>query len=237
MPRTLAALASIPARAHFLPQALGSLRAQFDLVHVYLNGYKKVPDAVRELADEWVLDPENNGAERKFWWADRRDVVYFTCDDDIVYPADYAQTMLAALDAAGRDHIVTGHGRVYLGKPIAIHDTKPGSVGMFHLRVDNPRPINHGGTGCMAWDASRVHVPSRWQLKNIADMQLAVWAHRHEVPMMLVAHQAHWFKPLLLIDPRGIYKSSQREQHCRRNQLLRDEARRSGGWRLIEEAA
>jgi hypothetical protein len=87
----------------------------------------------------------------------------------------------------------------------------------------------------MAWDAERVRVPSSFPERNILDMQLAVWAQQNRVPMWLVAHEAHWFKPLALLDPAGIFRSSQMERHARRNALLRDQAARAP-WRVFKVA-
>lgn len=225
----LAALASIPSRADFLERVLGSLRPQVDRLCVYLNGYRSVPAIVRELADEHVVDPVNAGAERKFHWAGQHQGLYLSCDDDIVYPPDYAATMLAA--AGDGRQIVTAHGRCYLGRPSHVREVEPGSIGLFHKRVDASRPINHGGTGVMGWDTRRVAVPAVWPLRNIADMQLAIWAQLERVPLWLVAHQAHWLRPLALVDPRGLFKTSQASDHRQRNELLAEHGR-THGWRM-----
>lgn len=221
MPVTLAAVASIPRRAHLLPESLGSLRPQVDRLHVYLNGYDEVPDCVRDLADEYVLDRENGGAEKKLHWSDWNEGIYLSCDDDFVYVEDYVATMVAAVEQWGGRAIVTAHGRSYRGRsPRNVHDVVPGSLGIIHKRVDEGRWVNHGGTGVMAWDARVIRVPSSWPLKNCADMQLAIWAQNAGVPMWLIPHKAHWLRPLAMLDPEGIFKTAQREGFRRRNELL-----------------
>lgn len=227
----LAALATIPTREAFLPLVLRSLRQQVDRLCVYLNGHESVPASVLELADEHVLDSTNVGAERKFWWAEKHDGVYLSCDDDIVYPADYAAAMAAAVDERGGGEIVTAHGRCYVGRPSAVHEVT-GPIGFFHKRVDCGRRINHGGTGVMAWDASRIRMPTEWTERNMADLQVAVWAQRAGIPLWLVPHQAHWLQPLALTDPNGIYKTAQAERFQRRNALLAAHGREHG-WKLL----
>jgi len=212
-------------------RVLASLRPHVDRLHVYLNGYEAVPVAVEDLADEWVLGEDNAGAERKFWWAGRWDGVYLSCDDDIVYPPDYVPTMVDAAQHAGRA-LVTMHGRTYLDRPRTVHEVAPGSIGKFHRRVDYGRPVNCGGTGVMAWDCRHVTLPTEWEHRNMADLQVAAWAQRNEVPMWLVAHQAHYFEPLALVDPQGLFKTSQRQRHARRNALLVEQGRRAP-WRLF----
>src|SRR5688572_14680231 len=174
----LAALAAQPRRAKLLPAVLASLRPQVDRLHVYLNGWDSVPACVRDLADAYVLARENEGAERKLHWADEWRGVYCSTDDDIIYPSNYVATVTEEIERLQGRAIVTAHGRVYLGRPRGVHNVAPASVGHYDRNVRPGRFINHGGTGVMSWDASRVRVPSTFPLKNIADMQVAVWAQR-----------------------------------------------------------
>lgn len=216
----LAALASIPGRERFLPRVLSSLRGQVDRLCVYLNGYRTVPECVAEIADDYVVDPENSGAERKFHWAAQHDGIYLSCDDDIGYPADYADTMAAAVRRWSGKAIVTAHGRTYTARSKTVHEPEPGSVGIFSARVKEGHWVNHGGTGVMAWDASVVRMPTEWPDRNLADMQVAAWAQQERVPMWLVPHRSRWFNSYAPMDPNGVYCSSRAEGHRRRNELL-----------------
>lgn len=232
-PFTLASVASVPAREHLLVQALKSLRPQVDRLHVYLNGYEAVPPFVLDLADDYVLSAENQGAERKFHWAQSCPGVYLTCDDDFVYTESYVATMVGAVLRWGGRAIVTAHGRAYVPQARNVFDVVPGSLGIIHKRVSCGRWVNHGGTGVMAWDASKIAVPTTFPERNIADMQLAVWAQLNQVPIWLIPHEAHWLKSLASLDPNGIFRSSQAEGHERRNRLIRKHATEHG-WKLYE---
>lgn len=227
----MAALATVPSRAHLLERALASLRPQVDRVAVYLNGFSEPPPSVLRFADVYVLDPENRGAERKLHWADRYTGVYLSCDDDFAYPSDYAATMVAAVRQWGGRAIVTAHGRQYVEQPTSVHDVVPGSVGIVHQRVRLGHWVNHGGTGAMAWDASVVRVPSVWPDRNIVDMQVALWAQRAGAPMWLIPHRDGWIESLATCDPRGIFRASQAEGHRRRNALARGHGIEHG-WKL-----
>lgn len=226
--RVLAALATIPSRERFLPRVLASLRPQVDVLCVYLNTYTDAPACVRELADHYVCDPENKGAEAKLFWSNKPSFspaeddgfFYLSCDDDLVYPPNYADTMCREVDRWSGRAIVTCHGRVY--RPDATHWSHviPSSVGLFYKRVNGGWWVNYSGTGVMAFHTGRVPVPNQWSQRNILDAQLAVWAQRERVPMWLAPHDARWIKPLALIDPSGIFRSSCRESHARRGALI-----------------
>jgi hypothetical protein len=232
-PLVLAALASIPSRAHLLPRVLESLRPQVDRLHVYLNGYDSVPESVGEFADNYVLDPTNKGAERKLHWSSSHTGVYLSCDDDFCYLRGYVATMLDAVARWDGRAIVSAHGRTYLGQPAGWHNVAPKSIGNIHKDVPSGRWINHGGSGVMAWDTRIVPVPSEFPESNLVDAQIATWAQRARVPMWLVPHPARWLHALAYLDAKGIFKQSQRDGHKRRSEIIR----RHGvehGWQLYE---
>lgn len=220
MARVLAALASIPTRANLLPRVIASLRPHVDELAVYLNGYREVPSSVLKFADHHVLDPENRGAERKLFWADKHDGICLSCDDDFAYPADYVPTMVAAVERWGGRAIVTAHGREYRGRVDSFYGFVRQRLGIIHHEVKRGMWVNHPGTGVMAWDARRVHLPAEWPLQNIADMQVALWAQQNAVPIWLVPHRARWLESFATLDPNGIFRTSQSEGHRRRNELL-----------------
>jgi len=219
--RVIAALATIPSRERFLPQVLASLRPQVDDLCVWLNGYDRIPQSIHDYGAKFAASQSNQGAERKFFRADASEGLYLSCDDDLIYPSDYVETMCRHVAEWGGKAICTAHGRVYEGTPRDVHDVAPGSIGTYLMDVPKGRLINHGGTGVMAWDLAHVRMPDDWPLENIADMQVAIWAQKNEVPMYLVPHSGKWVGSLAPTDPDGLFKRSQREHHVRRNQLLR----------------
>lgn len=229
----MAALAALPRREHLLEPVLKSLRPQVDRLCVFLNGWHKVPDAVRQLADDHVLSFENLGAEKKLHWASGWDGLYCSTDDDLLYPPDYVARMRQAIELTGGRALVTVHGRVYIGHPETVHNVAPQGLGFYDRNVSCDRPVNHGGTGVMAWDARVIKVPAEFPERNMADLQLAVWAQQQRVPMWLLRHEAKWVKPLAYCDPDGLFRSSQRAGHSRRNSLLRQHGR-AHGWKLFE---
>jgi hypothetical protein len=225
----LAAMASQPRRAGFLPEVLGALLPQVDQIAIFLNGYEKPPGIVLELERSgrlrYELSRENLGAEKKFRWAGEWEGVYCTTDDDMIYPPDYVARMVEAVERWQGRALVACHGRTYRPRARSVHDVMPGSVGLFYARIDQAHWVNHAGTGVMAWDARKLRVPTEWAEQNLADMQMAVWAQQNKVPIWLLAHQAHWLKSLAPLDPKGIWKTSQAQSHRRRNETLRSHAR------------
>ncbi len=227
----LASLASQPRREVMLEATLSTLRPQVDVLSEYLNGYGHVPRCDVELADRHVLAEQDEGAERKFWWARSEPRgLHFSCDDDILYPADYVAVMVAQLEAHP-GALVSAHGRAYRGAPVSVHAIDPASLGIFHREVRKGRPINCPGTGVMAWDARLLDVPTQWGGRNMADLQVAVWAQLHRVPVRLVPHAANWLRSPAVNDPRGLFAKSRHEGHASRSALVREHGQQHG-WKL-----
>jgi hypothetical protein len=233
----LAAMASLPRRAEYLPQVLASLLPQVDKLAIFLNGYDRPPECVTELQRSGratvECSTENLGAEKKMRWAGDWGGIYCTVDDDTIYPPNYVETMVAAVVRWNGCALVSGHGRSFRPKATSVHDLMPGSAGLFYARIDSGRWVNHAGTGVMAWDARKIKMPTEWPERNLADMQVALWAQRSAVPIWLIAHQAHWIKSLAPLDPKGIWKTSQAQGHSRRNEALRRQSRERG-WKIYQ---
>jgi hypothetical protein len=217
--KTLVAVATLPEREALLPISLGSLRKQCDRLHVYLNGHAEVPACVRDLADDVVHAPENQGADVKFHWAHEHDGIYLSCDDDFTYPPDYVRRMAEAVERWEGQAFVTAHGRTYPPHPTGAGDQILGRAATLNHPVPHGRWVNHAGTGVLAWDATRIKVPLTYPVINRTDVQLSAWANARGIPIWVVHHSPNWLRPI----PNrcdSVGKQSRREGHATKNALL-----------------
>ncbi len=227
MTSTLVAIATTAERAALLPKSLGSLRPQCDSLHVYLNGYGEAPECVLDLADEHVVAADNGGADKKFHWAHLHDGIYLSCDDDFVYPPDYVQRMVEAVEQWRGQVFVTAHGITYPPHPRNSADQVRNCT--LRRRVPQGTWVNHAGTGVLAWDARRIKVPLAFPVRNRSDVQLSAWANAHGLAIWVVPHDRGWLQPI----PNGtssVSAESRREGHATTNALLRAHPE----WRLHE---
>ena len=115
-----ASLASIPERERSLRQTVASLLPQIDRLGVYLNGYGSVPDFLHDPRIDVARSQEHGdrGDAGKMFWTDAGDFDYYlACDDDIIYPPDYAERMVAAIEQYGRRALVGCHGALLRHNP------------------------------------------------------------------------------------------------------------------------
>jgi hypothetical protein len=223
-----AAMATYPARRDVVPAVLDTLLPQVDRLFLYLNNYDEVPDFVRSHALRerivFILDPASQKrAAAKFAWLDTVRGFHLLCDDDILYPPDYATRLRRAIERRDRQAIVGVHGVVYAR---AITDARSSrrSVFKFHEPLAADTPVHFLGTGTVGLHASalaRLDV-SRFMTYPIAnDEILAVSARAAGVPMICVAREAGWLRAHPDVSF-GIFeeRSIDGEEHARATELL-----------------
>lgn len=176
-----AGIASIPERVESLRRTVASLIDQVDMLGVYLNGYEDVPAF---LDDPRIATAQagNRGDAGKFFWAGGSGDFYLACDDDLAYPPDYVQTIIAGIERYGRSAIVGYGGKLFrAGRP----QTKYAALGA----VAHDRFVHLLLTCAIGYHESALHVrPEDFQHPNMADVWLALLAQRQEVPMVLITH-------------------------------------------------
>ncbi|UMA67226.1 hypothetical protein LVO79_20680 (plasmid) [Roseivivax marinus] len=191
---TVASLATMPSRMTSLPATLASIIDQVDHVFVHLNEFKEVPDFLKrpEVTITRSQDVGNLRDTGKFLGL--RDVsdstLFFTIDDDIIYPSNYVEKMTAALDHYDRRVAVGVHGTIFPNKPrgffdrIAIHFKR-------ELAVDIP--VSCLGTGTTAFQVGTLRPKiSDFRTHGMADLYFAEIAKNNDVPLITIARRSDW---------------------------------------------
>lgn len=207
--RILAGIASIPERADSLVRTVRSLAPQVDRVCVSLNEYAEWPEELDRFENVHATVRHSNGGDaEKFADVDDWDGIVLTCDDDLLYPPDYADRIVAGLERHP-GAIVGFHGGKTLGwngKHVAATHKQIRCLGALeHDDTD----VNVLGTGAIGFDTSRVPVwRDVFRSANMADVHLACHAHRLGIPMVALAHQAGWLLDICPSEGRRIYESN-----------------------------
>ena len=183
----IAGIASVPSRKDMLVRTVESLLPQVDKVCVALNGYADVPIELRNLRNVECVIMDNSlgdGAKMSFVIPD---VIYLSCDDDLLYPKGYAQYMISK--AKQYKSIVTLHGRQFKNRPIRSY--RRGFTLNYHCLHTYREDVllDVGGSGVMCFDTN-IFMPdtSKFLQKNMCDIWTAKQAHEQRVKIMGVAH-------------------------------------------------
>jgi len=204
-PLLSANLATYAARVGLMRPTLESLVGQFDLLRVWLNDCEPPGWADEFPRVVWHRGPDRTDAG-KFGFIPQGGEYYCTCDDDIIYPPDYAERIREECDAVGP--VVSFHGRYFDRFPIR-------SIYKGHTRAHRCTwagerlPLTIPGSGVACIDTNRVRLDIADDPPKMADVHLAIACHKAGVVPMLGRHPKGWIKLETL--PGGIYKEKVRD--------------------------
>lgn len=199
-----AQIASIPDREEMLEKVVRSLRNQVNHVNVMLNGYDHTPFYLHKSGITVRHFDNSKGDAVKFYGLGNVRGYIFTCDDDLLYPEDYADVMIAKLKEHNNRVILTNHGRIMEDKPVSNSYTdRRGGIrnpdSKFHCLLDAPREayLDIGGTGVMAWH-SDYFFPDYEKItkKNMADIWVHGFAREQECKILHNPHREGWIQYL-----------------------------------------
>lgn len=220
----VAGIASIPSRERALERTVESLLPQVDRIVVALNGYAQLPQFLVRPEIGVITSPDRGDAG-KYETVERCDGYYLSCDDDLIYPPDYAARLITAIEERDRRAVCGFHGGIYTPPyqdPLADRRT---------LRclgtVERDQTVDLLGTGALGFHTDTLPVwPGLFRHPNMADVWFAVHARRMGVELVCLAHQEGWLED---INPGGpqIYRSvrhrdgSGRDSRAQQEQQIR----------------
>lgn len=197
----IAGIASMPSRMSSLRQVVEAIHVQVDHVYVYLNNFTVVPSFLN-LPNVTVLRSQDHG--------DLRDVgkffpltflnsgYYISIDDDIIYPADYVERLVSALQQCEGKAVVGVHGVLLPRHPRSFFDRK---VFTFSKGLQCNVPVSFLGTGTCAFDLDEVSVPfSIFTSYGMADLHVGTHLKAVGVPAVAISRKTGWLRE---IEPEG----------------------------------
>ena len=176
--KTVVGIATFKGREQTIKNTIRSLESQVDVIRVYDNEKRDI-----NLTD--------NG---KFYFLQEYEepIIYFSCDDDIIYPPTYVRDMIEAIEK--HKCIVTHHGRMLRGvgrRYYFEHKT-------FQCLKENraERVIHVAGTGVTAFDTSYFNPVDIWKSddKRMSDLVFSVEARRQGKKIVVLPHGKYYFE-------------------------------------------
>lgn len=202
-------MASIPTRREGLRQVVASLLDQVDQLNVYLNNYEEVPTFLRHprIRVERSQDHGDLRDNGKFYFLESaRPGYYLTVDDDIAYPPDYVDHLIAKLKQYGDRVIVGCHGTILPAKIDRFFSPNGRTVLSFKHELADDRQVHLLGSGTTAWHTAVMPLTAAdFASKGMADLWLGAVAQRHRVPMISVARPEGWLRPIEDLDSKSLY--------------------------------
>ncbi len=206
----VASIATLSSREKLLEQSVASLLPQVDALCVYLNGHQRIPAFLNHpkvLHTVLSLDAGWRGGEAKLWFHDQRqfkanyiwspDDTVLTCDDDIVYPPDYAERHCALLAEKPRS-LSCVHGTIIV-EPIKRYLSSR-RVTHFAKALSMPAQVHVPGTGTMAFRRGDFDINMKRDIRwsHCDDIMVGIAAKKQGLECWSVAREAGWMVPLKL---------------------------------------
>jgi hypothetical protein len=208
-------IATVPGREEFCCRTIETLRPQVDvlMLHVWTDTdletrarFVETMGSIGHLVP--AITSGRTSTEAKFWFAHQHqwlygDAVHLACDDDILYPPDYAARMVEELD---RHHPGVGAVGVY-GATLA-----EGGVPSYRRAIRVVASTEAALEACQRVDllgaGTVAYRPARWQLDdedfvadNAGDAGLALAAARRGFNLVAVRRPARWLVDQRAPDP------------------------------------
>lgn len=222
-------VATVPSREETFRRMLASVAPQVDSICVYLSGYTGFLQGLPEnCTQNKPLDDLYGDAGKFIALQEAHDCLggayYLTFDDDLLYPPDYVETMIAGIERYKRLVVCSFHGRTFGRFPILNYYRS--AIRRYACLRDVHKDVSVDvlGTGCMGFHTSALKLnmgdfPSR----NMADVHMTVALRRQGVLAICLKHSDGWIKHLPVDHGRSIYnqhKDDCREQTRRINEVF-----------------
>ncbi len=181
-------LATIEARKYTLQGVVDSIRHQVDTVRVYGNDY--LPEVKGDNVEVYTGPDYTDNA--KFFWLPISKGIYLSCDDDIIYPPDYVETIVKGLKKYPNTW-VTFHGRKLKGLNLPYYT---GHHTYQCLRdIDGDYEIDVPGTGVSAFHTDLIKFdPLTWNDYRMSDLMASLECAKKNIRIICLKHKRSWIK-------------------------------------------
>ena len=196
----IAGMATIPGREKACKEAVESLEQQVSQIFVYMNNGARPGGGVFMNPGVYYRQNEDMGDFGKFdgflgqsKFGEK--FIYLSVDDDLIYPPNYVSTIVNWLYRYPQS-IVSFHGRKIPGK-IKSYYRDPMEKFACLGGVNKVQNVNCIGTGCAAFFIDTVNITQKdfpLSHMNMADIHLAIYAQKNQIPMKVLPHPGGWIK-------------------------------------------
>ena len=198
-------LATIKSRSKTLQKVVDTIKDQVTTVRVYANDY--TPEVQGDNVE--VYTGKDYTDNSKFFWLPESEGVYLSCDDDLLYPADYVEKIIEGL-------------KKYPGCWLTFHGRKMLGLGLDYYRghtvyrclgdVDGDYEIDIPGTGVSAFHTRDFRFDMKeWEYFRMSDIMAGQEIAKTGKKVICLSHRAGWIGHI--DNPDAIYYSELGKQN------------------------
>ena len=187
-------LATIESRKDSLMVTVKSIIDQVDKLIVYQNGYYELFDFLVnpkiQVISSLTTGIDMGDAGKFYKLTDYDNCYYLSIDDDLIYPTNYVEHMVARCKEFSNKRVITLHGRKFNKKPIKSFYRSYEEF--YHCLKDQKKDglIHFGGTGVMCFHTSLMKIPFKYfEHPNMADVWVGKYCIENNIEVLSIAHK------------------------------------------------
>jgi len=199
-------MCSIPSRVNHLISVVEKLKNQADRIILYLDKYESVPQELINIKNVQILRSQDYNVDfrdhAKFLMFNElkkefSNFYFITCDDDIIYPYDYVNTLLTQLESYNNNIAVGIHGVTCPEVPKNYYKERLNTF-LFSKGFNKSTLVNVLGTGTLAFHSKLFNSidPNEWGNGGMADIFFAIKGQENNVPFLCLKRKAGWLKSI-----------------------------------------
>jgi hypothetical protein len=198
MIKKIAGLASIPSRIESLRYVVDSIIGQIDEFHIYLNNYSTIPDflsrdKVTIYRSQDFKDLTDIG---KFYplFNQNVDCYFFSIDDDIIYPANYAERMIGKIKSYDEKALICVHGNVLPRRKLESYFAEKKCL-QYHYFFAEDQKVDVPGTGTLAFRSNLLKLSlDDFPLDKMSDIWIFKKAFEKKIDVISIEREKNWLR-------------------------------------------
>ena len=183
-------------RIESLIKTVESIYDQCDELNIFLNHFDgEIP--LKFLDDKINIYFSDNrfGDALKFARLEDSDGYYLTIDDDLIYPKNYVDYMVARCKEYSNQRVVTLHGKKFSSFPIQSYYKSHSEYYHCLQPMRKNVLVQFGGTGVMCFHTSLLKIPFYFfKLPNMADIWVGKYCMENNIEMICITHPKDFLK-------------------------------------------
>lgn len=183
-------------RIESLIKTVESIYDQCDELNIFLNHFDgEIPLKFLEDKINIYFSDNRFGDALKFARLEDSDGYYLTIDDDLIYPENYVDYMVARCKEYSNQRVVTLHGKKFPSFPIQSYYKSHSEYYHCLQPMRKNVLVQFGGTGVMCFHTSLLKIPFYFfKLPNMADIWVGKYCMENNIEMICITHPKDFLK-------------------------------------------
>lgn len=204
----------ITSRLNHLKSIISNILPQCDTLYINFMGCRSIINISSEKIK--INYFERAGSELRFFNYNDcdDDTYYFTIDDDIIYPRNYANIMIENMKLYNNEVVCCVHGsNINLNKSKDFYKDRNGRI-VYHFKEklnQNTRVMIPGvGTSCFYKKNVKIRLED-FKTPNMSDVYVASFLKKQSIPIISIKRNDNWLIPIQTND-RSIWGNNPYEE-------------------------